>query len=102
MGFLACHLGIILTGAGIDNTARTVDKQTAVSGHAITAYLLKTAALGSHTGDKKETLGGYLADVLEHLALSGTYDIHHIVDVAPLLTCADDLLEETLAIGVGR
>ena len=39
----------------------------------------------------------YLADVLEHLTLSSTYYVHHVLIVAPFLALLQNLLEKALA-----
>ena len=44
--------------------------------------------------------GSTLANVLEHLSLSGTYHIHHIGIVAPLLALLQHLLKESFAVFV--
>ena len=46
-------------------------------------------------------LGGYGAYVSKHLASCGSYNVHHVLGIAPLLTLANDLLEKTLAFRVG-
>ena len=43
-------------------------------------------------------VGNYLADILEHAALCSSDNVHHVLLVAPLLRCAQHLLEQTLTV----
>ena len=52
--------------------------------------------------NEQEVVGSDFADVLKHLALCSTYHIHHVVGIAPFLTLLQHLLEEALAVSVGR
>ena len=57
----------------------------AVSGILPDHCLLQASALGTDTGHEQEMVGSNAADVLEHLALGGTNDEHHVLGGAPLL-----------------
>ena len=99
--FRSSHIGKVLTLRGIDDATRGIHQQADIArNHAVFAYFLKTAALGTNTGDQQEMTGGYLADILEHLSLCGTDDVHHIVFVAPLLACSQYLLKETFTLSI--
>ena len=99
-GLLGSDIGEVGTVGGEDDTTRGVDEKSAVSIHTIQTYFFETAALCSNTWNKKKMVGNNLADVFKHLALCGSYHIHHVVFCAPLLRGLQNLLKQALAIGI--
>ena len=102
MGLLGSYLCEVVTSRGVDDASGGIDQQTAIAVHTVLADFLKTAALGTNAWNQQEVVGNQLADVLEHTALGGTNDIHHIVLIAPLLALLQHFLKEALAIGILR
>ena len=46
-------------------------------------------------------VGSHLADVLKHLALCGTYHVHHVVGISPFLTLPQHFLKQAFTVLVG-
>lgn len=82
--------------SGINDAATRVDEKSAILDHAVFAHFLQAAALCANAGDEQEMVGRDLTDVLKHLSLGGTHDIHHVVFRAPLLCSPDHFFKETL------
>jgi hypothetical protein len=99
VSFFAGTLGEVFTIGGIDDAARGVDDKTTILGHSVTGDLFEAATLGTYARNEEEGVGDYLTYITEHLGLGCSDDIHHIVEVAPLLGGLEDTLEETFAGG---